>query len=199
MTREMWLLFTFTNGIYHLFVVLVNIVICYTWFVILRPLRIFWHHSRVFILITDFCRTGNVTGNVIFFHLCKWYLSRICCFSEHIVTCYTWFVILRLLRIFWNHSRACIYITDFCNAGNVTGNVIIFFISRDIYRSREVCNEDTDMGMVAKDAQESNDNKSCITCDNMFTKTTIIGQITFIEVEKNHIFRDISLFTELCT
>ena len=102
------------------------IVTFYTRFVILRPLRNFCYHSRFCILTTEFSRTVNVTGNVIFFHLYKWYLSRICCFSEHIVTCYTWFVILRLLRIFWNHSRACIYITDFCNAGNITVNMIIF-------------------------------------------------------------------------
>ena len=31
--------------------------------------------------------------------------------------------------------------------------------------------------MVAKDVQGSEDNKSCITCDNMFTNTTIIGQL----------------------
>ena len=31
--------------------------------------------------------------------------------------------------------------------------------------------------MVAKDAQEWEDNKSFIICDNMFTKSTIIGQL----------------------
>ena len=33
------------------------------------------------------------------------------------------------------------------------------------------------MGMVVKDVQESDDNKSCIICDNMLTKSTIIGQL----------------------
>ena len=45
-------------------------------------------------------------------------------------------------------------------------------ISRDIYRSREVCNQDTDTGMVAKDAQGYENNISCITCDNMLNRTT---------------------------
>ena len=58
---------------------------------------------------------------------------------------------------------------------------------RDISRSTEVCNEDTDMGMVAKDVQESKDNKACIICDNMFTKTTIIGQIPFVNMKKLHV------------
>ena len=50
-------------------------------------------------------------------------------------------------------------------------------ISRVISRSTEVCKEDIDTGMVVKDAQESEDNKSCIICDNMLAKTTIIGQL----------------------
>ena len=33
------------------------------------------------------------------------------------------------------------------------------------------------MGMVVRDAQEPEDNKSYIICDNMFTKSTIIGQL----------------------
>ena len=59
-------------------------------------------------------------------------MSRICCFSEHIFTCYTWFVILRLLRIFWNHSRVCILITDFSRTVNVTGNFIFFTYTNGI-------------------------------------------------------------------
>ena len=76
MTRKMWFFIHF----YKWYLSLIycfneHIVTCYTWFFfILIPLRIFWHHSRVCILITDFCRTGNVTGNVIFFT----YVNGIC-------------------------------------------------------------------------------------------------------------------------
>ena len=41
----------------------------------------------------------------------------------------------------------------------------------DVSPSTEVCNEDTDTAVVAKDAQESENNKSYIICENMFTET----------------------------
>ena len=109
-----------------------HIVICYTWFVILRLLHIFCHHSRVCILITDSCRAGNDTGNVIFIHFYKWYLSLLCCSIQHIVTCYTWYVILIPLCIFCHHSRVCILITDLSRTVNVTGNFIFFTYTNGI-------------------------------------------------------------------
>ena len=47
----------------------------------------------------------------------------------------------------------------------------------NISPSTELYNYGTDIGMVAKDEQESENNKSYIICDNMFTKTTIFWQI----------------------
>ena len=43
--------------------------------------------------------------------------------------------------------------------------------------STKLHNQGTDIGVVEKDAQECEDNKSYIICDNMFTKTTIIGEL----------------------
>ena len=37
-----------------------------------------------------------------------------------------------------------------------------------------VCNYDIDTGMVAKDAHESENNKSCKLCDKRFIETTIL-------------------------
>ena len=83
----------------------------------------------------NICKHENLTwGNFyFFFHVCKWHLSDNCCLSEHIVTYYTWFVILRLSRIFCYCSRVCILITDFSRAGNDTGNVIFFTFTSGIY------------------------------------------------------------------
>ena len=55
-------------------------------------------------------------------------------------------------------------------------------ISRVISRSTEVCKEDIDTGMVVKDAQESEDNKSCIICDKMFIETEIFDKYYFISI-----------------
>ena len=55
-------------------------------------------------------------------------------------------------------------------------------ISRVISRSTEVCNEDIDTGMVAKDAQESEDNKSCIICDIIYIETKILDKYIFISI-----------------
>ena len=46
----------------------------------------------------------------------------------------------------------------------------------DISLSKEVCKEDTDTGMVAKDAQECENNKLYIICDNMSAKTTFFDK-----------------------
>ena len=48
---------------------------------------------------------------------------------------------------------------------------------RDRSHPTEVCNYDTGTEMVTKDAQESEDNNSCIIGDYMFTKTTITGKL----------------------
>ena len=85
-----------------------HIVTCFTWFVIRLLLCIYRHHSCVYILITNFYRAGSFTGNVIFFNIYECYLLPICCFSEHIVSYYKWFVILRLQRIYSNHFHVCI-------------------------------------------------------------------------------------------
>ena len=49
-------------------------------------------------------------------------------------------------------------------------------ISRDISRSGAVCHLDTDTGMVAKNAQEYEDNKPCIICDKMFIETKLLDK-----------------------
>ena len=69
---------------------------------------------------------------MIFIHFYKWYLSLSCCFSEHIVTCYTWYVILILLCIFCHHFRVCILLTDLSRTVNVTGNFIFFTYTNGI-------------------------------------------------------------------
>ena len=69
---------------------------------------------------------------MIFIHFYKWYLSLICCSIQHIVTCYTWYVILIPLCIFCHHSRVCILITDLSRTVNVTGNFIFFTYTNGI-------------------------------------------------------------------
>ena len=50
--------------------------------------------------------------------------------------------------------------------------------------STKLHNQGTDIGVVEKDAQECEDNKSYIICDNMSTKTTIFDK-NFGKYEKN--------------
>ena len=73
-------------------------------------------------------------------------------------------------------------------------------ISRVISRSTEVCKEDIDTGMVVKDAQESEDNKSCIICDKMFIETKILDKYfdiwIFILFEYMQIYVKLSKITK---
>ena len=51
--------------------------------------------------------------------------------------------------------------------------------------STELYNYGTDIGMVAKDAQECENNKSYIICDNMFTRKINIWQILLYKWKKS--------------
>ena len=70
----------------------------------------------------------------------------------------------------------------------------------DVSPSKEVCSSDTDTGVLAKDAQESEDNKSCIICDKMFIETKIFDKYLdiwiFILFEYMQIYVKLSKITK---